>query len=147
MVRDIHRLMSKIGVLLWLFCLSLTSSFAQKGKIHLKEVEVTERSLPILEIKGREYSFRESDYFLRMILKSRFWQKSFYMKIDLASFYVDSTAVFEMEGKTKVFIDQKEMLKKHPYRRKKSIQRLSKKVYKISISKEETEGVIAILTH
>ena len=139
--------MKNTGAFLWLFCLLLTSSFAQKGKIHLKEVEVTERSLPILEIDGREYSFRESNYFVRMILKSRFWHKSFYIKIDLASFYVDSTAVYEMEGKTKVFIDHQEIAKKHPYKSKKSIQRLSKKVHKIRVTKEKTGGVITILTH
>ena len=72
-----------------LYFLILSSCFAQEMKIDLREVEVTENALPVIEINTKDYSFRDRDYFVRLLLKSRFWQNNFQLKIALESFYND----------------------------------------------------------
>ena len=51
-----------------LYFLILSSCFAQEMKIDLREVEVTENALPVIEINTKDYSF-DRDYFVRLLLK------------------------------------------------------------------------------
>lgn len=130
-----------------LYFLILSSCFAQEMKIDLREVEVTENALPVIEINTKDYSFRDRDYFVRLLLKSRFWQNNFQLKIALESFYNDRIFTYKMSGRTKVFIDDLEIKKNHPYKRKKVNRVLIDKVDKIRITESDGLRKIEIITN
>ena len=87
------------------FCASISFCFAQMSTIELNEVELSKKALPIILVDGEEYSFRNRDFFIKMVLKSRFWEDSFYVKVDLVTFNEDSLFAYEIDGKTRVFLD------------------------------------------
>ena len=120
--------------------------FSQDLGIALNEVEVVKDALPVIEIDDQEYSFRERDYFVQLLLRSRFWNDSFKLKVDLESFYTDSLFSYQMTGKTNVYIDTTKIKKKHAYKTRRAIRRLNAQIKKIRIEKEKGNQVIKIIT-
>ena len=110
-------------------------SFAQAKQIQLEEVELSKKALPIILIDGKKYSFRNRDYFVKLILKSRFWEDSFYVKVDLASFDTDSLFAYEIDGKTRIYLDNIELDKTHQFKKKKQIQHLNKRIKEVRVVK------------
>ena len=53
---------------------------AQGREISLQEVELTEVALPVVKINEQEYSLRNG-ITIRLLMKSKFWQSSFQLKI------------------------------------------------------------------
>ena len=127
--------------------LTTSSCFAQEMKIDLKEVEVTEKALPLIEINAKKYSFRNKDYFVSLLLKSRFWQNNFQLKVALESFHNDSIFTYRMFGRTKVFIGEKAISKNHPYKRRKKVRELIGRINTIKITKGDVEQKIELITN
>ena len=119
---------------------------AQQKYIKLDEVEVIEKSLPIIEIEGKEYSFKERDFLVKRVLKYWFRPKIFYMKLDLLEFTDKRKFFYEIEGNVKVFIDGSEIFKKNKYKSLKAIKDLNGRIKHISIQKEKNEIIIKIKT-
>lgn len=119
---------------------------AQQKYIKLDEVEVIEKSLPIIEIEGKEYSFKERDFLVKRVLKYWFRPKIFYMKLDLLEFTDKRKFFYEIEGNVKVFIDGSEIFKKNKYKSLKAIKNLNSRIKHISIQKEKNETIIKIKT-
>ena len=119
---------------------------AQAREISLQEVELTEVALPVVKINEQEYSFRERDYFIWLLMKSKFWQPSFQLKMALTTFANDSLFTYQMKGKTKVVIDELELNKKHPYRKRKAIRLLNQQIESLHILKKEKAQIITIST-
>ena len=119
---------------------------AQQKYIKLDEVEVIEKSLPIIEIEGKEYSFKERDFLVKRVLKYWFRPKIFYMKIDLLEFTDKRKFFYEIEGNVKVFIDGSIIFKKNKYKSLKAIKDLNSRIKHISIQKEKNETIIKIKT-
>ena len=128
------------------FCLTSSVCFSQNLGIALNEVEVVKDALPVIEIDNQEYSFRERDYFVQLLLRTRFWNDSFKLKVDLESFYTDSLFSYQMTGKTNVYIDTTEIKKKHAYKTRRAIRKLNAQIKKIRIEKEKGNQVIKIIT-
>lgn len=121
-----------IFLVLWFL---MPVSFAQTKQIQLEEVELSKKALPIILIDGKKYSFRNRDYFVKLILKSRFWEDSFYVKVDLASFDTDSLFAYEIDGKTRIYLDNIELDKTHQFKKKKQIQHLNKRIKEVRVVK------------
>ena len=121
-----------IFLVLWFL---MPVSFAQAKQIQLEEVELSKKALPIILIDGKKYSFRNRDYFVKLILKSRFWEDSFYVKVDLASFDTDSLFAYEIDGKTRIYLDNIELDKTHQFKKKKQIQHLNKRIKEVRVVK------------
>lgn len=119
---------------------------AQQKYIKLDEVEVIEKSLPIIEIEGKEYSFKERDFLVKRVLKYWFRPKIFYMKLDLLEFTDKRKIFYEIEGNVKVFIDGSKIFKKNKYKSLKAIKDLNGRIKHISIQKEKNETIIKIKT-
>ncbi len=119
---------------------------AQPKYIKLDEVEVIEKSLPIIEIEGKEYSFKERDFLVKRVLKYWFRPKIFYMKLDLLEFTDKRKFFYEIEGNVKVFIDGSKIFKKNKYKSLKAIKDLNSRIKHISIQKEKNETIIKIKT-
>ena len=119
---------------------------AQQKYIKLDEVEVIEKSLPIIEIEGKEYSFKERDFLVKRVLKYWFRPKIFYMKLDLLEFTDKRKFFYEIEGNVKVFIDGSKIFKKNKYKSLKAIKDLNGRIKHISIQKEKNETIIKIKT-
>tara|TARA_B100001094_G_C18021991_1_gene715616 strand:+ start:497 stop:892 length:396 start_codon:yes stop_codon:yes gene_type:complete len=119
---------------------------AQQKYIKLDEVEVIEKLLPIIEIEGKEYSFKERDFLVKRVLKYWFRPKIFYMKLDLLEFTDKRKFFYEIEGNVKVFIDGSEIFKKNKYKSLKAIKDLNSRIKHISIQKEKNETIIKIKT-
>ena len=119
---------------------------AQQKYIKLDEVEVIEKSLPIIEIEGKEYSFKERDFLVKRVLKYWFRSKIFYLKLDLLEFTDKRKFFYEIEGNVKVFIDGSEIFKKNKYKSLKAIKDLNGRIKHISIQKEKNEIIIKIKT-
>ena len=120
---------------------------AQGREISLREVELTEVALPVVKINEQEYSFKERDYFIRLLMKSKFWQPSFQLKMALTTFANDSLFTYQMKGKTKVVVDELELNKKHAYRKPKAIKLLNQQIESLHILKKEKAQIITISTH
>lgn len=122
-------------ILFYVFFLNffLSSCYSQGRKINLKEVEVNVKSIPIIYIEGVGYSFRERDYFIKLLLTESFWSDNFKIKIDLSSFYENNNSEFVIEGKTIVKIDDEILSKKHQYRSHKKIKKLLPRIKEVSI--------------
>ena len=119
---------------------------AQGREISLQEVELTEVALPVVKINEQEYSFKERDYFIRLLMKSKFWQPSFQLKMALTTFANDSLFTYQMKGKTKVVVDGLELNKKHAYRKGKAIKLLNQQIESLHILKKEKAQIISIST-
>ena len=119
---------------------------AQQKYIKLDEVEVIEKLLPIIEIEGKEYSFKERDFLVKRVLKYWFRPKIFYMKLDLLEFTDKRKFFYEIEGNVKVFIDGSKICKKNKYKSLKAIKDLNSRIKHISIQKEKNETIIKIKT-
>ena len=122
-------------------------SIAQGKEINLKEVEVAEKALPVIKINERNYSFKARDYFIKLLMKSKFWQQNFQLKVELTNFANDSLFTYHMSGKTKVFVDGVELKKRHAFRRKKSIKQLNQQLGSLNIQKNKNEQLISISTN
>ena len=119
---------------------------AQGREINLQEVELTEVALPVVQINEQEYSFKERDYFIKLLMKSKFWQPSFQLKMALTTFSNDSLFTYQMNGKTKVIVDGLELNKKHAYRKRKAIKLLNQQIENLYILKKEKAQIISIST-
>ena len=119
---------------------------AQGREINLQEVELTEVDLPVVQINEQEYSFKERDYFIKLLMKSKFWQPSFQLKMALTTFSNDSLFTYQMNGKTKVIVDGLELNKKHAYRKRKAIKLLNQQIENLHILKKEKAQIISIST-
>ena len=123
------------------------SIHAQGREISLQEVELTEVALPVIKINEQEYSFKERDYFIRLLMKSKFWQSSFQLKMALTTFANDSLFTYQMKGKTKVVVDGLALNKKHAYRKRKAIKLLNQQIESLHILKKEKAQIITISTN
>ena len=119
---------------------------AQGREISLQEVELTEVALPVVKINEQEYSFKERDYFIRLLIKSKFWQPSFQLKMALTTFTNDSLFTYQMKGKTEVVVDGLELKKKHAYQKRKTIKQLNQQIESLHILKKEKAQIITIST-
>ena len=119
---------------------------AQGKEISLREVELTEVALPVVKINEKEYSFKEREYFIQLLMKSKFWQPSFQLKMALTTFANDSLFTYQMKGKTKVVIDGLALNKKHAYRKRKAIKVLNQQIESLHILKKEKAQIITIST-
>jgi len=137
---------SKISFLFCIIIFSFHQCKAQQKYIRLNEVEVIEKSLPIIEIEGKKYSFKERDFLVKRILKYWFRPKTFYIKLDLLEFTGKRKFFYEIEGNVKVFIDGSEIFKKNKYKRLKAIKNLITRIKHINIQKEKNETIIKIKT-
>lgn len=123
-------------VLIFLVLWFLTPvGFSQAKQIELNEVELSKKALPIILIDGEKYSFRNRDYFVKLILKSRFWEDSFYVKVDLTSFDTDSLFAYEIDGKTRIYLDNIELDKTHQFKKNKQIQYLNERIKEVRVVK------------
>ena len=120
---------------------------AQGREISLQEVELTEVALPVIKINEQEYSFKERDYFIRLLMKSKFWQPSFQLKMALTTFANDSLFTYQMKGKTKVVVDGLALNKKHAYRKRRAIKLLNQQIESLHILKKEKAQIITISTN
>ena len=120
---------------------------AQGREISLQEVELTEAALPVVKINEQEYSFKERDYFIRLLMKSKFWQSSFQLKMALTTFANDSLFTYQMKGKTKVVVDGLALNKKHAYRKRRAIKLLNQQIESLHILKKEKAQIITISTN
>ena len=117
------------------FYASISFCFAQMSPIELNEVELSKKALPIILVDGEEYSFRNRDFFIKMVLKSRFWEDSFYVKVDLVTFNKDSLFTYEIDGKTRVFLDNVELDKTHQFKKKREIKILNEQLEEVRVMK------------
>ena len=117
------------------FCASISFCFAQMSTIELNEVELSKKALPIILVDGEEYSFRNRDFFIKMVLKSRFWEDSFYVKVDLVTFNEDSLFAYKIDGKTRVFLDNVELDKTHQFKKKRKIKILNEQLEEVRVMK------------
>ena len=127
--------------------LGIFSVHAQGREISLQEVELTEVALPVIKINEQEYSFKERDYFIRLLMKSKFWQPSFQLKMALTTFANDSLFTYQMKGKTKVVVDGLALNKKHAYRKRRAIKLLNQQIESLHILKKEKAQIITISTN
>ena len=136
----------RISFLLLCFYITLNHCNAQQEEIVLNEVELIEKSLPSIEIRGKEYSFKRRDDLVKKILKSRFWIDDIYIKLDLVEFSNETKIVYEIQGKIKVFIDGYEILKNNSYKKLKAIKDLNRRIKHFSFQREKNETLIKIKT-
>ena len=132
--------------LLLCFYITLIHCNAQQEEIVLNEVELIEKSLPSIEIRGKEYSFKRRDDLVKKIFKSRFWIDDIYIKLDLVEFSNENKIVYEIQGKIKVFIDGYEILKNNSYKKLKAIKDLNRRIKHFSFQREKNETLIKIKT-
>ena len=136
----------RISFLLLYFYITLNHCNAQQKEIVLNEVELIEKSLPSIEIRGKEYSFKRRDDLVKKIFKSRFWINDIYIKLDLIEFSNKTKIVYEIQGKIKVFIDGYEILKNNSYKKLKAIKDLNRRIKHFSFQREKNETLIKIKT-
>ena len=136
----------RISFLLLYFYITLNHCNAQQEKIVLNEVELIEKALPSIEIRGKKYTFKGRDYLVKKIFKSRFWIDDIYIKLDLVEFSNETKIVYEIQGKIKVFIDGYEILKNNSYKKLKAIKDLNRRIKHFSFQREKNETLIKIKT-
>ena len=129
-----------------MFYISLNHCDAQQEEIVLDEVELIKKSLPSIEIRGKEYSFKGRDDLVKKIFKSRFWIDDIYIKLDLVEFSNKTKIVYVIQGKIKVFIDGYEILKNNSYKKLKAIKDLNRRIKHFSFQREKNETLVKIKT-
>ena len=135
----------KITFIFFLF--SIISSYSQGSKVTLKEVQVSEKALPEINILGENYSYRHRDVLIKKLLRLPFWSEDFVLKIDLSYFNEEVKNDFLLiEGETIVKIDGEVLTSKHKYKSMKRIKELIPKLKEVSISKNNQIQII-IKTH
>ena len=89
------------------FICSIISAYSQGSDINLKEVQVSEKALPEINILGENYSYRHRDVLIKKLLRLPFWSEDFVLKkIDLSYFNEEVKNDFLLiEGETIVKID------------------------------------------
>ena len=115
------------------FSNTFSKSFSQGKKIVLKEVEVEEKAIPVINILNKAYSFKERDKFIKLLLSNKFWKNNFFIKINLSSFDNKSLYEFDLKGETIVKINSKILSKKHKYKTYRKIKNLIPKIENIRI--------------
>ena len=115
------------------FSNTFSKSFSQGKKIVLKEVEVEEKAIPTINILNKNYSFKERDKFIKLLLSTKFWKNNFFLKINLSSFDNKSLHGFDLKGETIVKINSKILSKKHKYKTYRKIKNLIRKIENIRI--------------
>ena len=115
------------------FSNTFSKSFSQGKKIVLKEVEVEEKAIPVINILNKAYSFKERDKFIKLLLSNKFWKNNFFLKINLSSFDNKSLYEFDLKGETIVKINSKILSKKHKYKTYRKIKNLTPKIENIRI--------------
>jgi len=115
------------------FSNTFSKSFSQGKKIVLKEVEVEEKAIPVINILNKAYSFKERDKFIKLLLSNKFWKNNFFIKINLSSFDNKSLYEFDLKGETIVKINSKILSKKHQYKTYRKIKNLIPKIENIRI--------------
>jgi len=115
------------------FSNTFSKSFSQGKKIVLKEVEVEEKAIPVINILNKAYSFKERDKFIKLLLSNKFWKNNFFLKINLSSFDNKSLYEFDLKGETIVKINSKILSKKHKYKTYRKIKNLIPKIENIRI--------------
>tara|TARA_B100000575_G_scaffold144311_1_gene115266 strand:- start:3370 stop:3816 length:447 start_codon:yes stop_codon:yes gene_type:complete len=135
----------KITFIFFLF--SIISSYSQGSKVTLKEVQVSEKALPEINILGENYSYRHRDVLIKKLLRLPFWSEDFVLKIDLSYFNEEVKNDFLLiEGETIVKIDGEVLTSKHKYKSMKRIKELLPKIKEVSIDKNDQIQII-IKTH
>ena len=135
----------KITFIFFLF--SIISSYSQGSKVTLKEVQVSEKALPEINILGENYSYRHRDVLIKKLLRLPFWSEDFVLKIDLSYFNGEVKNDFLLiEGETIVKIDGEVLTSKHKYKSMKRIKELIPKIKEVSIDKNDQIQII-IKTH
>ena len=115
------------------FSNTFSKSFSQGKKIVLKEVEVEEKAIPVINILNKTYSFKERDKFIKLLLSNKFWKNNFFIKINLSSFDNKSLYEFDLKGETIVKINSKILSKKHKYKTYRKIKNLIPKIKNIRV--------------
>ena len=133
--------MKPFTLIIFFLLFTFSKSFSQGKKIDLNEVEVNVKALPIINISGVNYSFKERDYFITRLLTEPFWSKNFKIKIDLSSFYEDRNYEFIIDGKTIVKVDGEILLRGHKYRSYREIKKLLPKIKEVSVNENESTEV------
>jgi len=133
--------MKPFTLIIFFLLFTFSKSFSQGKKIDLNEVEVNVKALPIINISGVNYSFKERDYFITRLLTEPFWSKNFQIKIDLSSFYEDRNYVFIIDGKTIVKVDGEVLFRGHKYRSIRKIKKLLPEIKTVSIKENGSTEV------
>ena len=133
--------MKPFTLIIFFLLFTFSKSFSQGKKIDLNEVEVNVKALPIINISGVNYSFKERDYFITRLLTEPFWSKNFKIKIDLSSFYEDRNYVFIIDGKTIVKVDGEVLFRGHKYRSIRKIKKLLPEIKTVSIKENGSTEV------
>lgn len=133
--------MKPFTLIIFFLLFTFSKSFSQGKKIDLNEVEVNVKALPIINISGVNYSFKERDYFITRLLTEPFWSKNFQIKIDLSSFYEDRNYVFTIDGKTIVKVDGEVLFRGHKYRSIRKIKKLLPEIKTVSIKENGSTEV------
>lgn len=129
------------------FICSIISAYSQGSDINLKEVQVSEKALPEINILGENYSYRHRDVLIKKLLRLPFWSEDFVLKIDLSYFNEEVKNDFLLiEGETIVKIDGEVLTSKHKYKSMKRIKELIPKIKEVSIDKNDQIHII-IKTH
>ncbi len=129
------------------FICSIISTFSQGFDINLKEVKVSEKALPEINILGENYSYKHRDVLIKKLLRLPFWSEDFVLKIDLSYFNEEVKNDFLLiEGETIVKIDGEVLTSKHKYKSMKRIKDLIPKIKEVSIGKNDQIYII-IKTH
>ncbi len=138
----------KIKTITYIFFMcSIIGAFSQGSEINLKEVQVSEKALPEINILGENYSYRHRDVLIKKLLRLPFWSEDFVLKIDLSYFDEEVKNDFLLiEGETIVKIDGEVLTSKHKYKSMKRIKKLIPKIKEVSIVKNDQIHII-IKTH
>ena len=115
------------------FSNTFSKSFSQGKKIVLKEVEVEEKAIPVINILNKVYSFKERDKFIKLLLSNKFWKNNFFIKINLSSFDNKSLFEFDLKGETIVKINSKILSRKHKFKSYRKIKNLILKTESVAI--------------
>ena len=138
----------KIKIITYIFFMcSIIGAFSQGSEINLKEVQVSEKALPEINILGENYSYKHRDVLIKKLLRLPFWSEDFVLKIDLSYFDEEVKNDFLLiEGETIVKIDGEVLTSKHKYKSMKRIKELIPKIKEVSIDKNDQIHII-IKTH
>ena len=118
----------------FLFLLYTMSSFSQQGEnIDLEEVVNVAASVPKIEIDNLIYSMKDRDKVITLLLRSKFWTKSFNFTINLEDYETGRKYTYQNEGGVRIFINDEELTERHLFKSYKAIRQVLENSEKIQI--------------
>ena len=110
------------------------SSFSQQGEnIDLEEVVNVAASVPKIEIDNLIYSMKDRDKVITLLLRSKFWTKSFNFTINLEDYETGRKYTYQNEGGVRIFINDEELTERHLFKSYKAIRQVLENSEKIQI--------------